>query len=94
LNHWEVALKDQTRFDTDFQKLSDPSKEYVKDCIKDISKFKNPKTEYEYSVSCVSIPDEIILVRFPNGCETIIEMNGNTLFFIRAYDDIHVALND
>ncbi|WP_299293112.1 hypothetical protein [Nitrosopumilus sp.] len=92
MNHWEVDLKDEHPFHTDFENLVDDSQEYVKDSIREIVKYKN-LSDYEYTVSCPSIPVGIALLRFPNGCEVIIEIEHNKLYYLRAYDDIDEALN-
>lgn len=94
MNHWEIDLKDKEEqpFHKDFEKLSDKSKEYVKDSIREIVTCKN-LADYEYAVSCPSIPMGIALLRFPNNCEVIIQVDHNILYYLRAYDNIDEALN-
>ncbi len=92
MNHWEIDLKDyEPSFHTDFSTLSEESQEYVKDSISEIVKFKH-LADYEYTVACPSIPVGIALLRFPNNCEVIIQVIQNTLYYLRAYDNIDEAL--
>lgn len=94
MNHWAIDLKDDEQpFHRDFQKLSDDSKEYVKDSIKEIVKCKN-LGDYEYTINCPSVPMGIVLLRFPNKCEVIIEVNHGVLYYLRTYENIDDALND
>ncbi|MGY5149397.1 MAG: hypothetical protein ACW9W3_04975 [Candidatus Nitrosopumilus sp. bin_68KS] len=92
MNHWEIDLKDDEHpFYTDFSNLSDESQEYVKDSIQEIVKYKN-LADYEYTITCPSIPVGIVLLRFPNNCEVIIQTSHGVLYYLRAYDNIDDAL--
>lgn len=91
MNHWEIDIKDNETFSTDFGNLIEESQEYVKDSIRELPTFQN-LTDYEYTITCPSIPTGIVFLRFPNKCEVIIEAHYGTLFFLRAYDHIDDVL--
>ncbi len=93
MNHWEIDIKDEETFSAVFKKLSDDSQEYIKDSISEIVKFKDLK-DYEFTVSCPSIPTGIVFLRFPNNCEVIIEAHYGTLYYVIAYDSIDEALKE
>ena len=94
LNHWKINIKDnEPPFEKDFKKLTDISKEYIKDSIIEIVTCKNLE-DYKYIVSCPSIPMGFALLRFPNNCEAIIQIEHDTLYYLRTYENIDDALDN
>lgn len=87
MNHWKIDIIDNETFSADYRKLSDDSKEFVKDSIIELPTYKI-LSDYEYTIYCPSIPVGIVLLRFPNNCEVIVQARNGTLFYLRVYENI------